>query len=147
MPWSFPGVERDAQLANWRSAPFAGFAHPREEHLIPLLVAAGEGGDAPGVRIFGDEPMGAAIQRLSIRLRVCKLAVLLPVRPVQQHADPRSRQNRPRRVHFEAQQQQRACQGQSPRPSVHQRGPAQRQSHRSHQRHGGGVHAVEKGRS
>ena len=53
--------ERDIQLANWRNAPFAAFAHPREEHLMPLLVAAGAGGDAPGERTFTDEPMGAAI--------------------------------------------------------------------------------------
>jgi aromatic ring-opening dioxygenase catalytic subunit (LigB family) len=56
-----PATERDALLTRWRDAPFAAYAHPREEHLIPLLVAAGAGGDAPGRRIFGDEPMGAAI--------------------------------------------------------------------------------------
>jgi aromatic ring-opening dioxygenase catalytic subunit (LigB family) len=52
---------RDTLLAGWRSAPHAAFSHPREEHLIPLFVAAGAGGDAPGKRIFNDEPMGAAI--------------------------------------------------------------------------------------
>jgi aromatic ring-opening dioxygenase catalytic subunit (LigB family) len=52
---------RTALLSNWRSAPNAAFAHPREEHLIPLMVASGAGGDAPGTRIFSDEPMGAAI--------------------------------------------------------------------------------------
>ncbi|MGA2571281.1 MAG: class III extradiol ring-cleavage dioxygenase [Terracidiphilus sp.] len=56
-----PAEERDSLLANWRTAPFAEYSHPREEHLIPLLVAAGAGGDAPGKRIFSDEPMGAAI--------------------------------------------------------------------------------------
>jgi aromatic ring-opening dioxygenase catalytic subunit (LigB family) len=56
-----PSPERDRLLTAWRQAPFAAFAHPREEHLIPLLVAAGAGGEAPGTRIFGDEPMGAAI--------------------------------------------------------------------------------------
>lgn len=56
-----PAPERDGLLADWRQAPFAGYAHPREEHLIPLLVAAGAGGEAPGKRVFGDEPMGAAI--------------------------------------------------------------------------------------
>jgi aromatic ring-opening dioxygenase catalytic subunit (LigB family) len=56
-----PAAKRDALLTAWRSAPFAAYAHPREEHLRPLLVAAGAGGDAPGNRIFGDEPMGAAI--------------------------------------------------------------------------------------
>lgn len=56
-----PAAERDRLLRNWASAPEARFAHPREEHLIPLMVAAGAGGDAPGRRIFHDEPMGAAI--------------------------------------------------------------------------------------
>jgi aromatic ring-opening dioxygenase catalytic subunit (LigB family) len=56
-----PAAERDALLTNWRNAPFAEYAHPREEHLIPLMVAAGAGGEAPGVRVFTDEPMGAAI--------------------------------------------------------------------------------------
>ncbi len=53
--------ERAALLTKWRAAPFADYAHLREEHLIPLLVAAGAGGDGPGARIFTDEPMGAAI--------------------------------------------------------------------------------------
>jgi aromatic ring-opening dioxygenase catalytic subunit (LigB family) len=56
-----PAPERDKQLAEWRQGPFASYAHPREEHLIPLLVAAGAGGAAEGERIFTDEPMGAAI--------------------------------------------------------------------------------------
>lgn len=56
-----PASQRDAQLEKWHSAPFAAYAHPREEHLVPLFVAAGAGGDAPGKRIFSDEPMGAAI--------------------------------------------------------------------------------------
>ncbi len=56
-----PAHEREALLTNWREAPFAAYAHPREEHLIPLLVAAGAGGEAPGTCIFRDEPMGAAI--------------------------------------------------------------------------------------
>ncbi|MDE3149005.1 MAG: dioxygenase [Acidobacteriota bacterium] len=56
-----PALERDTLLAHWREAPFAAYAHPREEHLIPLMVAAGAGGGAPGTRIFNDEPMGAAI--------------------------------------------------------------------------------------
>jgi aromatic ring-opening dioxygenase catalytic subunit (LigB family) len=56
-----PSPERDSQLINWREAPFAAYAHPSEEHLMPLMVAAGAGGTAPGVRIFSNEPMGAAI--------------------------------------------------------------------------------------
>jgi aromatic ring-opening dioxygenase catalytic subunit (LigB family) len=54
-------TQREALLAEWRKAPFAAFAHPREEHLVPLMVVAGAGGDAPGLRVFTDEPMGASI--------------------------------------------------------------------------------------
>lgn len=56
-----PRGERDHLLGNWDQAPQARFAHPREEHLIPLMVAAGAGGDAPGMRVFSAEPMDAAI--------------------------------------------------------------------------------------
>lgn len=56
-----PASDRSPLLTRWREAPFAEFAHPREEHLMPLMVAAGAGGDAPGRRVFDDEPMGAAI--------------------------------------------------------------------------------------
>jgi len=56
-----PAPQRDAQFSQWREAPFADYAHPREEHLIPLMVASGAGGESPGKRIFNDEPMGAAI--------------------------------------------------------------------------------------
>jgi aromatic ring-opening dioxygenase catalytic subunit (LigB family) len=51
---------RDARLAAWASAPEARFAHPREEHLLPLMVAAGAAGDDPGERVFNDNIMGAA---------------------------------------------------------------------------------------
>ena len=56
-----PAAEREALLTGWREGPFANYAHPREEHLIPLMVAAGAGGGATGRRIFTSEPMGAAI--------------------------------------------------------------------------------------
>jgi aromatic ring-opening dioxygenase catalytic subunit (LigB family) len=56
-----PAAQRDEMLRHWQNAPYASFAHPRPEHLIPLMVAAGAGGEAPGERIFRDEPMGAAI--------------------------------------------------------------------------------------
>ncbi len=36
---------RDAALTAWESAPGARRAHPREEHLIPLMVVAGAAGD------------------------------------------------------------------------------------------------------
>jgi aromatic ring-opening dioxygenase catalytic subunit (LigB family) len=49
-----PAVERDRALANWSIAPMAREAHPREEHLIPLMVIAGAaGGDAGRVGYSG----------------------------------------------------------------------------------------------
>jgi len=45
-------VRRNASLAQWEQAPAARFAHPQEEHLIPLMVAAGAGGTDVGFRSF-----------------------------------------------------------------------------------------------
>jgi aromatic ring-opening dioxygenase catalytic subunit (LigB family) len=53
-------ADRDAQLARWSVAPEARFSHPREEHLIPLLVAAGAASGDPGTRVYHDDVMGAA---------------------------------------------------------------------------------------
>jgi aromatic ring-opening dioxygenase catalytic subunit (LigB family) len=39
------GRARQAALANWAKLPGARDAHPREEHLLPLLVCAGAAGD------------------------------------------------------------------------------------------------------
>jgi aromatic ring-opening dioxygenase catalytic subunit (LigB family) len=39
---------RDERLARWIDAPFARYCHPREEHLLPLLVCAGAAGDDAG---------------------------------------------------------------------------------------------------
>jgi aromatic ring-opening dioxygenase catalytic subunit (LigB family) len=38
-----PGT-RAAELARWEGAPSARVAHPREEHLLPLMVIAGAAG-------------------------------------------------------------------------------------------------------
>lgn len=43
-----PSAERDARLAKWTDAPGARAAHPREEHLIPLMVIAGAAGEDVG---------------------------------------------------------------------------------------------------
>lgn len=45
---------RDAALAEWDRAPMARLCHPlrQEEHLLPLLVAAGAGSQSRGRRIY-----------------------------------------------------------------------------------------------
>jgi aromatic ring-opening dioxygenase catalytic subunit (LigB family) len=45
---------RNRRLAEWESAPAARAAHPREEHLIPLMVASGAAGDDRAVVAFND---------------------------------------------------------------------------------------------
>jgi aromatic ring-opening dioxygenase catalytic subunit (LigB family) len=52
---------RDRSLEAWALAPAARESHPREEHLIPLMVAAGAAGLDRGRRVFRDEVMGAAV--------------------------------------------------------------------------------------
>ncbi len=43
-----PPDERAERLLGWKHAPFARAAHPREDHLIPLMVAVGAAQDEPG---------------------------------------------------------------------------------------------------
>ncbi|MGB0237586.1 MAG: DODA-type extradiol aromatic ring-opening family dioxygenase [Cycloclasticus sp.] len=54
-------IERNKQLTNWSSAPSAKQSHPREEHLLPLMVIAGSAGKDVGKRIFKDNVMGADV--------------------------------------------------------------------------------------
>ena len=42
---------RDAELARWAEAPNARLAHPREEHLLPLMVMAGAAGRTGARRV------------------------------------------------------------------------------------------------
>jgi aromatic ring-opening dioxygenase catalytic subunit (LigB family) len=49
------------KLTHWSDGTAARNAHPREEHLLPLMVAAGAGGNAPAERIFSDVVMKATI--------------------------------------------------------------------------------------
>jgi len=56
-----PVEERERLLRGWAEAPEARFAHPREEHLIPLMVAAGAAEGDAGRRVFTDAPMQAVI--------------------------------------------------------------------------------------
>ena len=58
---ALPPPQRDAALINWSAAPAARDCHPREEHLLPLMVAAGAAGDSPGRIDFQDVMLGALI--------------------------------------------------------------------------------------
>jgi aromatic ring-opening dioxygenase catalytic subunit (LigB family) len=47
-----PPDERRQRLVHWSAAPAARAAHPREDHLIPLMVAVGAAGNDAGARVY-----------------------------------------------------------------------------------------------
>lgn len=63
--WLTAAVEADAaarvdQLSRWADAPAARASHPQEEHLIPLMVAAGAS-DGAGHRDYSEHVLETAI--------------------------------------------------------------------------------------
>jgi aromatic ring-opening dioxygenase catalytic subunit (LigB family) len=57
---SAPPPERAARLAQWEEAPWARLCHPREEHLLPLMVASGAASGS-GVQDYSEMVLGGAI--------------------------------------------------------------------------------------
>ncbi len=55
-----PAPDRAGRLARWSQAPFARLCHPREEHLLPLMIAAGAS-EQPGTRDYGEVVLGGAV--------------------------------------------------------------------------------------
>lgn len=60
-------AQREAGLLHWSAAPAARAAHPREDHLLPLMVAAGAAGDDAGTRIYHQSDFMRAITVSSYR--------------------------------------------------------------------------------
>ena len=56
---------RSASLNAWSKAPGGRECHPREEHLLPLMVVAGAGSDAGGQKIFQGDIKGSTISAFS----------------------------------------------------------------------------------
>ena len=58
-----PPAKRDALLQDWTQAPHARLCHPPggEEHLIPLLVAAGAGAGSEGRKVYSEKIMETTI--------------------------------------------------------------------------------------
>jgi aromatic ring-opening dioxygenase catalytic subunit (LigB family) len=54
-----PGARADA-LAGWAEAPAGRLSHPREEHLLPLMVVAGAS-QAPGHRTYAEHVLRTAV--------------------------------------------------------------------------------------
>lgn len=51
---------RAERLTRWEDAPSARFAHPRAEHLLPLMVAAGAA-EGAGEQLYSKEVLNTSI--------------------------------------------------------------------------------------
>jgi aromatic ring-opening dioxygenase catalytic subunit (LigB family) len=54
-------AERERLLNNWHEAPNARDCHPRSEHLIPLMVAAGAAENDAGQVVYNDTVLGKRV--------------------------------------------------------------------------------------
>lgn len=57
-------AERGRRLQRWAEAPAARACHPREEHLLPLMVCAGAGLQDAGSVAFRDQVMAVQVSAL-----------------------------------------------------------------------------------
>ena len=61
-----PG-ERTARLIEWEQAPLARAAHPREDHLIPLMAVVGAAEHEPGAVVYHQTDLFGGITASSFR--------------------------------------------------------------------------------
>jgi aromatic ring-opening dioxygenase catalytic subunit (LigB family) len=59
--------ERSASLIDWESAPLARAAHPREDHLIPLMAVVGAAENEPGAVVYHQQNLFGGITASSFR--------------------------------------------------------------------------------
>jgi len=59
--------ERAKLLLEWEQAPSARAAHPREDHLIPLMVAVGAARDEPGAVTYHQTDFAGGLTASSFR--------------------------------------------------------------------------------
>lgn len=62
--------QRSQRLLEWAKAPAARLAHPREEHLIPLMVAVGAAESEPAACVYHEEAMMGGVTASSFRFGV-----------------------------------------------------------------------------
>jgi aromatic ring-opening dioxygenase catalytic subunit (LigB family) len=61
------GERRNQRLLQWQAAPAARIAHPREEHLIPLMVAVGAAEHEAGVCVYHEDDFMGGLSVSSFR--------------------------------------------------------------------------------
>ena len=60
-------AQRSAALLNWDQAPYARMAHPREEHLLPLMVALGAAEDEEAACVYHEDAFFGSLAVSSFR--------------------------------------------------------------------------------
>ncbi|UMR33184.1 dioxygenase [Massilia sp. MB5] len=64
---ALPPRQRKQALLDWESAPSARAAHPREEHLLPLMVALGAAEDEAAHEVYHEDDFFGALAVSSFR--------------------------------------------------------------------------------
>jgi aromatic ring-opening dioxygenase catalytic subunit (LigB family) len=62
-----PPAQRTQALLDWTQAPAAREAHPREDHLLPLMVAVGAAESEPGTCIYHQDDLFGGVVASSFR--------------------------------------------------------------------------------
>lgn len=65
-------AEREARLLDWAAAPAARIAHPREEHLLPLMVALGAAENDTATCVYHEDNVFGGITVSSFRFDASK---------------------------------------------------------------------------
>lgn len=61
------GDDRARRLIAWEAAPSARLAHPREDHLLPLMAVVGAAWDEPGVATYHQTDLFGGVTASSFR--------------------------------------------------------------------------------
>lgn len=62
-----PPAERSLRLLEWETAPAARRAHPREDHLVPLMVALGAAEDEAAACVYHEQGFFGGVTASSFR--------------------------------------------------------------------------------
>jgi aromatic ring-opening dioxygenase catalytic subunit (LigB family) len=63
--------QRTGDLIEWEKAPAARVAHPREDHLIPLMVAVGAAETEAAIRTYHEDKLFGGLTASSFRFGSC----------------------------------------------------------------------------
>ncbi len=64
---ALPPAQRSTALRHWDEAPYARMAHPREEHLLPLMVALGAAEQEPATCVYHEDAFFGSLAVSSFR--------------------------------------------------------------------------------